>query len=68
MKGTLNIKVDVDSKEVGAKLTELLQNMTNTVSEKDLLILHKQIKLDKNFFKKVVKKMNTPFIQNMLKK
>ena len=68
MKVTLNIKANVESEEIALKLTQLLQNMTNTVSERDLLSLHKEVSLDKNFIKKAISKINTPFIKNLLKK
>jgi len=67
IKGTVHIKINVDNNEIAKKVTEVFQNIANNIDTKEIVALHKEIQLDKTFFKKVIKKINNPVIKNMFR-
>ncbi len=67
MIGKANITINCSGKAEVQKIGDLLQNLADKVSEKDLLNLSKKVEKNPNFFKKIVKALDNPIVQNFFK-
>jgi uncharacterized protein YfkK (UPF0435 family) len=64
--GTINIKINAQSSDNAKKIGSILQNISDTVNENDLLKIYDIIQKKPDFFKNVISKMNNPLVAKAL--